>query len=228
MVDGALNLLRPVCWPCLCAQIVECLELLLDNLGSEDGEAGGIASGQNVSVRVRGVSAPAAPPDHLHLQQQQGLEHAAGLQQDLQQYQRLSAPAALVAAAVPAAFAGGAQPMQAAAAAQAPAEVPAVAAAAAAAQARPAAAVVGLPLSAHTSPSTPVHPVQVPKQQLGPYDSGVAGDTGTHGSQAHSSSSQLRSSTSANPHSSHTANQPGSTSGRRPSVLDENVYLQDL
>jgi hypothetical protein len=75
------------------------------------------------------------------------------------------------------------------------------------------------------------------KQQARQYDSSLtpsggsngidaAGAQPSHASIGHSSSSIPRSSTSGNPGSSQLA--PHGASGRRPSVLDENVYLQDL
>lgn len=81
--------------------------------------------------------------------------------------------------------------------------------------------------------------VQAPKPQPGPFDSGLtpvgsalaggadAGGQASHTSVVHSSGSQLRSSASGtHPHSSQLT--PHGTGGRLASVLDENVYLQDL
>ena len=96
-------------------------------------------------------------------------------------------------------------------------------------------------MSAHASPATPVNAMALWKQQAGQYDSSLtpsggllvgsnggdaAGAQPSHASIGHSSGSIPRSSTSGNPGSSQLA--PHGASGRRPSVLDENVYLQDL
>jgi hypothetical protein len=208
-------------------QIVLCLELLLDNLGSDDADAASQESGHDASMAARGVAASAPGPDHA-LQQQQQLvnQPAAAGQVSAPHARRLSAPAAFPAAAMAPAAAGGA----ALGAVQAAQAVPAPAAAAAA-QAAPVAP-AGLPLSAHTSPSTPVHTMQAYKQRQGPYDSGgVLSGTGdavaARSGQSHSGSGpQLRSSTSSGNPLSQIGG--GAASAKLPSVLDENVYLQDL
>jgi hypothetical protein len=208
-------------------QIVKGLELLLDNLGSDDGDAASEASGQDASMPARGTSATAAGRGHaLQQQQQLGNQSAAAPQVSAPHARRLSAPAAFPAAAVAPAAAGGAalgavQVVLAPAAAQTALVVP-----------------VGLPLSAHTSPSTPVHLVQVCKQRQGPYDSGLTpsggllsgtGDTvAAHPGQSRSGSGlQLRNSNSScKPISGQLG--AAATFAQLPSVLDENVYLQDL
>lgn len=220
-----------------CPQIAECLELLLDNLGSEDGseEAASHGSGRDVLLPAGHASAPAAAAEHCVQQQQQG-QQLAGAQQELPHSGRLSAPAALPETALPAAAAGraipgpGQQQHQAAAPAVALAPPAAGAVLAAAAAAAPVGA-AGLSASAHVAPLTPVVAVQAHRQQQVPYDSSGAGGMGgnMHGSsQVHSSSSQVRSSISGNPYSSQLARQPGAGGARRASVLDDNMYLQDL
>jgi hypothetical protein len=150
----------------------------------------------------------------LHQQQQL----LAGAQQELPH--RLSAPAAAPGQQQ--------QQQQAAVMALAPPAAAAALAAAAAAEATP---VGAAGLSAQVSPPTPVVALQVHRPQQVPYDSSGAGAAAgnTHGSShVHSSSSQVRSSTSGNPHSSQLARQPGTAGARRASVLDDNMYLQDL
>jgi len=210
----------PLAMPGVCLQIVQCLELMLDSLGSDyegsESSLGGDGDEDMTPAIASSSSAPAALSDQQQHQQQQEQQEQEQpyLAEHLQPMGRIPAPPAaplpLAPAAVVAAMSG-------------PAALPA-------ARTPGIAGVLGL-----ASPSTPTAALQ-PSKQYSRYDvltpsGGALGQIeGGHVSQPHSSSSQhLRSSSSQHPHSNQLG--PAAAAGstvKLASVLDENVYLQDL